>query len=127
MELFVEDYNKFESWLNKLLKNEFSKSINAFNFNLYEGSENTYDIQLIGSDEFEENEDWACSEVYSSKEDICYINRSENIEDWRDGFEYVKLMVTKYLESGIYKNKLLLVDAVGLGFVDGDIELIYKK
>lgn len=48
-----------------------------------EGSDDTYDIQLIGSDEFNENDsDWACTDYFSSEGDICYIKRTEDIQQW---------------------------------------------
>ncbi len=97
------------------------------NFNLYEGEE-TYDIQLIGSDEFDEDDnEWACSEVYSSEEDICYIDIDDELENWEVALDKIIECIKKYLECGKYSGVLKSVSAVGAGFVDGDIEIVFNK
>ncbi|RAV23401.1 hypothetical protein DQG23_04190 [Paenibacillus contaminans] len=45
----MENYRLFSNWLNQILEKDIPNGIKAFNFNLYEGSEDTYHIQLIGS------------------------------------------------------------------------------
>ena len=55
----MENFTILSNWLNEVLEKNIPTGIKAFNFNLYEGSEDTYDIELIGSDEFdEEDPDW---------------------------------------------------------------------
>lgn len=123
-----EDYLKFENWLNHLLEMNLPSGIVAFNFNLYEGSENTYDIQLIGADEFDEDdEDWACTDYYTSEEDICYIERSNEIKDWQVGLEYIANIVQKYMQEGKHRDRLINVEALSIGFVDGDLKILYRK
>lgn len=118
-------YEEFTEWLEKYLKS-FSKEIIAVNFNLYEGENNTYDIQLIGSDEFDESDsDWACSEIFSTEEDIFYIERTQEIARWEDGLEFITNLVKKYLEEGEYAYKLKGTKAVSIGFVDGDLKILY--
>ena len=76
-------FHKFSQWLDKLLENNNFDNILAFNFNLYEYSNedhtcSSYHIQLIGSDEFDaKDSDWACSEIFTSGEDI-FENRLQN-------------------------------------------------
>lgn len=123
-----EDYLKFENWLNHLLEMNLPSGIVAFNFNLYEGSENTYDIQLIGADEFDEDdEDWACTDYYTSEEDICYIERSNEIKDWQVGLEYIANIVQKYMQEGKHRGRLINVEALSIGFVDGNLKILYRK
>ena len=38
---------------------------------------------------------------------------------------YIKKMIEDYMKIGEYSNNLRQLQAVGIGFVDGDIELIY--
>ncbi|WP_265443154.1 hypothetical protein [Acetivibrio straminisolvens] len=122
----LNDYMLFFDWLDRILSQELPKGIKAFNFNLYEGAEGTYDIQLIGSDEFDEDDsDWACTDFFTTGEDICFIKRSKNIEYWEDGLKYITEIVMRYLDEGIYAHILKGADAVGIGFVDGDIDIIY--
>ena len=123
-----DDYKLFSNWLNNVLEQELPKDIVAFNFNLYEGSEDTYDIQLIGSDEFEEDDgDWACTEYFSTNENICYIQITKDIDEWEKGLDYITKLVEKYLNEGKNANVLKSVSAVGIGFVDGDINIIYRS
>ncbi|WP_371367578.1 hypothetical protein SRRS_14630 [Sporomusa rhizae] len=49
----MNDFSIVSKWLDKILSQELPKGIIAFNFNIYEGSNGTYDVQLTGSDEFE--------------------------------------------------------------------------
>ena len=73
-------YDEFVNWLNKHLSKDIPTNILAINFNLYESSEQTYDIQMTGSDEFdEEDEDWACNTVFSTDEDLFVISRTDDI------------------------------------------------
>ncbi len=124
----MSDFLIFSNWLNKVLEQDLPKGIIAFNFNIYEGSEGTYDIQLIGADEFDENDqDWACTDYYTTGEDICYIKRTERIEEWEQGLIYIKKLVERYLSEGKNAEILISVSAIGIGFVDGDIEIIYCK
>ena len=122
----TEIYNEFEKWLNSLLENIVTDNIKAFNFNLYDEEDETYGVQLIGADEFSESDaDWACSEVYSSEEDIFYIDHSdETASDPLIGLEFICGLVSRYLELGVYREKLKAVTAVGAGFIDGDIILV---
>ncbi|WP_434799153.1 hypothetical protein [Terrisporobacter vanillatitrophus] len=116
---------KFYAWLNNHLE-KMPLNVIALNFNLYEGEYKTYDIQLIGSDIFnEEDDDWACDEIFSTEESLFSIPIYDDISDWRESMTFIKEMIKEYMKVGEYSNKLIQLQAVGLGFVDGDIELIY--
>ncbi|BFT72352.1 hypothetical protein [Paenibacillus sp. P36] len=117
----------FSNWLNQILEQDIPKDIKAFNFNLYEGSDDTYDIQLIGSDEFDEDDsNWACTDYFTSEEDICYIKRTESIQHWDQGLNYITLLVERYLKEGEYANILKSASAIGIGFVDGDMDILFR-
>jgi hypothetical protein len=123
----MDSFNLVSDWLDKILEQELPKGIIAFNFNLYEGERGTYDIQLIGSDEFDENDgDWSCTDFFTTGEDICYIKRTKDIKEWEKGLSYITELVQRYLKEG--KNAAILksVTAIGIGFVDGDIDIIYR-
>lgn len=124
----MSNYELFSNWLDSVLKRELPSGVVAFNFNLYEGSEDTYDIQLIGSDEFDENdEDWRCTDYFTTEEDICYVKRTKDIEYWEDGLKYITGIIERYLAEGEYAHVLKNAAAVGIGFVDGDVSLVYVK
>jgi len=81
---------------------------------------------MIGSDKFDEDDsDWACNEIFTTREDIFYFQRTSDIAEWEEGLKYVISMVKKYLQTGNYSNILKTYKAIGVGFVDGDIEIIY--
>lgn len=125
-----EIYNAFAEWLNKLLENDMPENIKAYNFNLYEEEDETYGIQLIASDRFDENDggEWACSEIYSSEEDVFYIDHSDEKNAGRQrGMEFICDLIREYLGNGKYSDKLKNSTAVGAGFIDGDIEILFKK
>jgi hypothetical protein len=124
----MDNYELFSKWLNQVLDRDIPKGVKAFNFNLYEGGEDTYDIQLIGSDEFDEDDpDWACTDYFTSEEEIFYIERTEEIQHWEQGLRYISMLVERYLKEG--KNATLLknASAIGIGFVDGDIDILYRS
>lgn len=126
----MEIYLEFEKWLGNLLENnDMPENTEAFCFNIYDEEDETYGVQLIASDEFDEDDggDWACSEVWSSEEDIFYIDHSdEENADQKRGLEFIGGLICDYLERGNYRNILLGAKAVGTGFVDGDLEILYK-
>lgn len=131
-----EIYNAFSEWLDSLLENDMPDNTKAYNFNIYDeldedgNDARTYGIQLIASDEFDENDggEWACSEIYSSQEDIFYIDHSdEDNIDSESGLEFICDLIREYLDNGEYSDKFLKVQAVGAGFVDGDIKIIFNK
>lgn len=128
----MEIYSEFKKWLDDLLENnDMPDTTKAFNFNLYEEAEgeNIYGIQLIAADEFDENDggDWACSEVWSSGEDIfCVDSSDEEDTGWKQALKFISELVCDYLSEGTYKDILLGAEAVGIGFVDGDIDILYK-
>ncbi|WP_052085909.1 hypothetical protein [Clostridium sp. HMP27] len=126
MKIHMLYYEDFSKWLNSNLE-QLPSDIVAVNFNLYEGSNQTYDIQLIGTDTFdEEDEDWACEEIFTTGEDIFLMPRTDDIEDWEDGLDFITKIVRKYLEDGKYANMLKGLQAVGIGFVDGEIEILHQ-
>lgn len=125
-----EIYNAFADWLNSLFEKDMPENTKAYNFNIYEEEDETYGIQLIASDRFYENDggEWACSEIYSSEEDIFYIDHSdEKNADRQRGMEFICSLINEYLKNGKYSDKLKNSKAVGAGFVDGDIEILFKK
>ena len=86
----MEIYIEFEKWLSKLLENDMPDNTAAYNFNIYEEGDETYGVQLIASDEFsEDDDDWACSEIWSSEEEIFYIDHSDEKDADRErGLEF---------------------------------------
>lgn len=121
--LYHEDFSK---WLEGSLE-KLPTEVVAVNFNLYEGVDQTYNIELIGTETFNEaDEDWACDEIFTTGGNMFYLPRTNDIEDWEDGLSFITKMIERYLENGKAANMLKNLQAVGIGFVDGDIELLHK-
>ena len=115
----------FENWLNDVLKDNLSDNIVAINFNLYEDENDKWSIELVGTSSFDENdEDWACDEVFTTRDNPYVL---EMKSDW-EGIQGIFIdKINNYLDNGKYADKLKHYKAVAIGFVDGDLSIIYKK
>ncbi len=118
-------YIDFENWLNKVLDENFPIEGAAINFNIYEEVDMNWSIQLIGASYFdEEDEDWCCEEKFTT---------GENLFSWQQDTCWEEIlhiscdMIRKYLMVGKYSEELKKYEAVAAGFVDGDVEIIYKR
>lgn len=124
MNNYEEIYNGFAEWLDNLLENnDMPADTKAFNFNLYEEEEEVFGVQLIASDSFSPADDeWACCEVWSSEEDIFCVSASDEEDKSREAFQkFVSDMISDYIE----KSDILGSVPVGIGFVDGDLNIIF--
>ena len=127
----AEIYSEFADWLDNLLENnDMPENTQAFNFNLYEESEDEYiyGVQIIASDRFDaDDDDWACYEIWSSEEDIfCVSTSDEDDKGWQQFLKFMTEIVCDYLENGKHKDILFNSKGIGIGFVDGEIDIIYK-
>ena len=116
-------YNEFEAWLDAALEADLPDDIAAFNFNLYEVGDNLWSIELIGASRFDADDpDWACEEVFTNREEpLCWSAET----DWEEVLETMTQYVEKYLIEGQYAALLKEHEAVGIGFVDGDLNIVY--
>jgi shikimate kinase len=116
-------YNEFEAWLDAALEADLPEDIAAFNFNLYEDGDNLWSIELIGASRFDpEDPDWACDEIFTNREDPLSWSAET---DWEEVLETMTEYVEKYLIEGAGASILKNSEAVGIGFVDGDITIVY--
>ncbi|HOO06183.1 MAG: hypothetical protein II762_00285 [Ruminococcus sp.] len=131
----IEVYEHFAAWLDALLENnDMPEETKAFNFNIYEDRSETgeplYTIQLIAAGAFDPEDkdgEWACEEVWSSEEDLFALDFSdeENVDEKRVVSVFSQLC-SEYLEKGTHRSTLLSAEGIGIGFVDGDLELLTK-
>lgn len=118
-------YERFAEWLDIVLDIELPKELVAFCFNLYEEENGTWAVELIGSAEFDEtNEDWACNEVFDSREYPC---RWQEVAEWEDIHNKIETYIRQYLLIGRCSDILKSYEAVAMGFVDGDLTILYKS
>ena len=123
--LITELFPDFQKWMDRVMPLDQADEIVAYNFNLYE-HEAEFAIQLIGARWFDvDEEDWASDEIFSSGEDLFYLSHEVVDSEWQEGLKAAMYLVRKYLESGKYAALLKDSLGVGVGFVGGDIELVY--
>ena len=117
----------FNSWVDRIVIENATTPVAAYNFNLYE-HEDGFAIQLVGARSFDVgDDDWACDEAFSSGEDLFAIPRSAVGAKWQDGLRAARGLVEGYLESGEESSRLKATEGVGIGFVSGDLELVYVR
>ena len=117
--------NGFVTWLNQAISNEFPKEMIAVNFNLYDDGDNQWSVELVGTSSFDaENPDWACDEVFSNRENPYLFIKAAK---WNDILDEVASWISEYLNSESGATKIKSYQGIGLGFVDGDITILYKN
>ncbi len=126
----MDIYSEFVNWLDNILENnDMPDETVSFCFNLYEESveDSVYAVQLVACEAFDENDpDWACEECWSSEEDIFCVELSDEAEkDWKAAQNLIKGWAEEYLGNGKYAD-ILTTKPVGIGFVDGDLEIIHR-
>ncbi len=120
-------YDKVAAWLDDVLKQNIPDEVAAFCFNLYDDGDNSWSMELIGTERFDENDtDWPCDEVtdFGTREGLLAWNRET---EWDVVLEEMSAILKQYLESGEYAGILKSKAGVGIGFVDGDVELLFSK
>jgi len=84
-----------------------------------------WSMELIGTSEFDiDNEDWLCNEItdFNTRENpFRWVKEAE----WKEVFDDIVSALREYLKSGKYANVLKAKSGVGVGFVDGNIEILY--
>lgn len=122
---------EFENWLEEGLKGNLPNNIKAFSFNLFEPAFEdgvTFGIELIGAGEFSENDtDWACDEVWEPKQRNLFIPVEYSGKDWESCLEIMKKLIFKTLnKEKEFSKKLKESKGVGIGFVDGDLSIVWQ-
>ena len=122
----------FEEWLANSLNACLPKEIKAFSFNLFEPAFNEgikFGIELVGTGKFDENDqDWACDEIWEPIERTLFIPESYSTLEWEVCLVKMKTLIENVLKSNSdIAEKLEQKEAVGIGFVNGDLQLIYIR
>lgn len=117
--------NGFRDWLNQVLSNKFPEEMIAVNFNLYEDENNQWSIEFVGTSHFDiEDSDWACDEVFSTRDNPYVFTK---VAKWNDILDEVTLWISEYLCNENGAEKIKSYKGIGVGFVDGDISILYKN
>lgn len=117
----------FAEWLNTALSMRMPAEIRAFNFNLYEGVGRTWDIELIGTAAFDPTDpDWACDSIFSHAE-LFFISQESVGEQWEQALATAIELISTYLRGGRHRDALRNSLAVGVGFVNGDLTILWPE
>lgn len=120
-------YNKVSNWLDNVLKQDIIEDVAAFCFNLYEDGENNWSMELVGTERFDmEDDDWPCDEItdFGTRKELFAWNK---LTEWDKVLEEMVAILREYLENGKYAEVLKSKAGVGVGFVDGDVKILYIK
>lgn len=123
-------YNQIEEWLNGILEEqEIPSETAAFCFNLYEDVGDTWSVELVAAADFDDdpdNPDWACDEVTDFDTRDNPLSWEKEAE-WEEILNEVTAVLKQYLENGTHADILKAYSGVGVGFVDGNMEILYVK
>lgn len=120
-------YDKVAAWLDDVLKQDIPDEVEAFCFNLYDDGDNNWSMELVGTERFDENDaDWSCDEItdFGTREGLIAWNKASK---WDVVLEEMSAILKRYLENGEYASLLKSKAGIGIGFVDGDVEILFSK
>ena len=125
IESVFEKHTDFETWIEGVMETEFPKEVVAINFNIYDDSDGKWSLEFVGTATFdEEDSDWATDELIATRtHPFVFYNDSS----WEEIEKYCIYLLKQYLQNGKYADKLKTFMAIGVGFVDGDITILYKS
>ena len=115
-------YKTLGTWLDDVMQITIPDDVVAFCFNLYEDTNKTWTLELIGASSFDTNDsDWACDEVFTTR---------DNPLTWHDDKEWQEVLMETirilkdYLKKGKYGRVLKERQGLAVGFVNGDLALL---
>ena len=119
-----ENMESFFKWVDSALNCEIPNNTKAFCFNLYEDTDSKWSIELIGASKYDkENDDWACEETFATRKNPFVITKES---DWNEIRELFTRWLKEYLDCGNMAYVLKQYEAIGIGFVDGDLTILYE-
>ena len=122
--------DEFVGWLTLSFAAGVPDEVCAFCFNLYDRSNGgQFSVELIGADEFDpDNGDWACSEVWTPAIRRIEIPLELSGNHWQSCLGTMTGLVNLLLESGSSAAMILKSrQATAIGFVDGDLDVIWQS
>lgn len=84
-----------------------------------------FGIEMVGTASFDEDDsDWACDEVWGPEVRQTPIPKQFSGDDWEECLINVKSLLQSYIKSHSGTEKFK--QGVGIGFVDGEIEVLWQ-
>jgi hypothetical protein len=120
----LESVEQIPDWLNKVLPKRLPEKVVGLAFNLTGDAEYGYELNLVGTRSFDPADpDWACDDVWSTKG--CQFEFPE--ANWEATLERVVSLLREYLSDGKRSEILRSAEGVGVGFVDGDLHVLWNR
>ena len=117
-------FDELSKWLDEVLEAEIPDEVVAFGFNLYDDGDCCWSMELVGASEFDaDDDDWLCNEVTD-------FDTRDNPFRWEKEAEWEEILtdainaLKEYLQNGKHADTLKAKAGVGVGFVDGDLEIL---
>ena len=116
----------FARWVDSICKREIPPEAVAFSFNLAETSD-SFVIDLIGAPRFDAlDQDWACDDVFRVPDAHFELPYGDVGRQWEPVLALAIALVRQYLGDATNAGeRLRMSQAVGVGFVDGDLEVVW--
>lgn len=116
---------RFSNWIDAAFVPQPPARIIAFNLNLYDSP---FRVGLVGSARFDkDDQDWACEEDWVANDRFFDFPEELGALPWSNRLSLVVALLTECLQSKTETGDILRnAQAVAVGFVDGDLELVYK-
>ncbi len=120
-------YSEIESWLDNVLNTEIPGDTKGFIFNLYDDGDDNWSMEVVATSRFDENDpDWGCDELddFGTRDEPFSWEEHEGWETIQDKCSEI---IAEYLADGEYAGVLKQAEGVGVGFVDGELEVVYMR
>lgn len=124
-------FDEISEWLDNALEDVAETGIPteviAFGFNLYDDGDDNWSMELIGASEFDiDDDDWLCNQAtdFDTRDNPFQWSKKAK---WEEILDDITDSLKRYLKSGKYSDVLKAKSGVGVGFVDGDIVILYSK
>jgi hypothetical protein len=121
----------FRTWLAQALSEPIPASVSAYSFNLFEYPETPevkFGIELIGTGSFDPADaDWACDEVWEPAERRLEIPTIYSSREWEECQRRLHNLVLSCIDFQPGGAILRQKQAVGLGFIDGELQLVWQR
>lgn len=121
----------FATWIAEAVATGLPPEVKALSFNLYEPAGEPgvrFGVELIGADRFDEADpDWACDEVWEASPRGISIPEQYSGDTWERCLEKMVDLVRRQVgENSTIATAVRTVQGVAVGFVDGDLELVWN-
>ncbi|MDI9469563.1 MAG: hypothetical protein QM296_05075 [Bacillota bacterium] len=121
------DSQRLTDWLDELLQQKIPEAVKAFSFNLYDDGNSQWSMELVGTRSFDPADtDWPCDEItdFGSRNRPFVWKRAQN---WDRVLEEIISVLKTYLETGNHAAVLKSREGAAVGFVDGDLEILFIR